>query len=69
MHEVITWSPTLQQHRHQRSALAVLGLLHKQLPVLQHRRHRVAPSDDSVHDVAGVVLLIGTKRLDRGRGR
>lgn len=61
------WScvrPTFQEHRHQRRAVAVLCLLDQELPVPQHRGHRVAPPDDPVHDVAGVVLLIGPKRLD-----
>lgn len=57
--------PTFQKHRDQRRAVAVLRLLHEQLPVVQDRGHRVAPSDDVVHDVAGVVLLVGAKCLDR----
>lgn len=56
---------TFQQHRHQRRAVAVLRLLHQQLAVLEDHGHRVAPADDPVHDIAGVVLLIGAVRLDR----
>lgn len=56
---------TLQQYRHQRRAVAVLRLLNQQLAVLQDHRHRVAPADDPVHDVAGVVLLIGAVCLDK----
>lgn len=56
---------TLQQHGHQRRAVAVLGLLNQQLAILEDHGHRVAPADDPVHDVAGVVLLIGAVRLGR----
>lgn len=59
---------TLQQRRHQRRAVAVLCLLNQQLAVLQDHGHRVAPADDPVHDVAGVVFLIGAVRLDRRTG-
>ena len=59
---------TLQQHGHKGRAVAVLGLLHQQLAVVQHRGDGVAPLDDAVHDVAGVVLLVGAERLGRGRG-
>lgn len=59
---------TFEEHRHQWRAVAVLCLLHQELPVLQHRGHGVAPPDDAVHDVAGIVLLIGPEGLD-GRGR
>lgn len=61
---VTAWDdPTFQEHWHQRRAVAVLGLLNQELPVLQHRGHGVAPPDDAVHDVAGVILLIGPEGL------
>lgn len=56
--------PTLQQHGHQRRAVAVLGLLHQQLPVVQDVSDGVAPLDDAVHDVAGIVLLVRAESLD-----
>lgn len=59
--------PTLQQHGHQRRAVAVLGLLHQQLPVVQDVSDGVAPLDDAVHDVVGVVLLVGAESLDGGK--
>lgn len=54
---------TFQQHCHQWCAVAVLGLLHQQLAVIQDMSDGVAPLDDAVHDVAGVVLLVGAERL------
>lgn len=55
---------TFQQHRHQWGAVAVLGLLHQQLAVIQDVSDGVAPLDDAVHNVAGVVLLVGAERLE-----
>lgn len=54
---------TLQEYGHQRSAVAVLGLLDKQLSVIQDVGNGVAPFDDPVHDVAGVILLVCAKSL------
>lgn len=54
---------TFQQHCHQWCAVAVLGLLHQQLAVIQDVSDGVAPFDDAVRDVAGVVLLVGAERL------
>lgn len=56
---------TLQQHGHQRRAVTVLGLLHQQLAVVHDVGHGVAPLDDTVHDVAGVILLVGAEGLEQ----
>lgn len=56
---------TFKQHGHQRSSVAVLGLLNKQLSILQHVTHRIAPFNDAVHNVARIILLIRTKCLDQ----
>lgn len=60
--------PTLQQHSHQRCAIAILGLLHQQLSVIQDMSDGVAPLDDAVHDVASIILLVCAKRLDEEQG-
>lgn len=60
---------TLQQHGHQRRAVAVLGLLDQELPVVQDVGNRVAPLDDAVHDVAGIILLVRSERLRGARVR
>lgn len=54
---------TFQQHCHQWCAVAVLGLLHQQLAVIQDVSDGITPLDDAVHDVAGVVLLVGAESL------
>lgn len=59
---------TLQKNGHQWRSVAVLCLLDQQLSIVQHVGHRVAPFNDAVHDVAGVILLIGAKGLKETRG-
>lgn len=54
---------TFQKDADQRSAVTVLGLLNKQLPVIQHPRYWIAPLNNSIHDVARVVFLVGSKCL------
>lgn len=54
---------TLQQHSHQRSPITVLCLLDEQLSILQDMVDGVAPFDDAVHDIAGIVFLICTECL------
>ena len=58
---------TFQQHRHQGCTVAVLSLLHQQLAVIQDVSDGVAPLDDAVHDVTGVVLLVGAECLEDHR--
>lgn len=55
--------PTLQQHSHQRRAIAILGLLHQQLSVIQDMSDGVAPLDDAVHDVASIIFLVCAESL------
>lgn len=61
----ISLSCTFQQDADQGSAVTVLGLLDQQLPIIQHPRHWVPPLNDPIHDVAGIVLLVGSKCLQK----
>lgn len=61
--QVLSLSCTFQQDADQGSAVAVLGLLHQQLPIIQHPRYWVPPLNDPIHDVAGIVFLVGSKCL------
>lgn len=62
---VVCLSPTFKENRHQGCAVTVLCLLYQQLTVFQDGRHWVAPPDYTVHDVTGVVLLVGSKCLKK----
>lgn len=60
---VFSLSCTFQQDADQGSAVTVLGLLDQQLPIIQHPRYWVSPLNDPIHDVAGIVFLVGSKCL------